>query len=399
MLSVVSLDEAKNIVKGFSLSLKTENIRLPQSSGRVLAEDIVSTENVPSFDRSTVDGYAVNAASTYGSSESMPAQLVIAGEILMGNAANARIGDNECMKISTGGMLPAGADAVVMVEHTEHDPTGLCLIYKAVSPFENVTKTGDDVKQGETVIKKGTVITPRVAGVLAAMGISTVNVIKRPVIGIISTGDELVDISVTPLPGQVRNVNTHMLASLCAELGCEVMSFGIIGDKRDSLLAALKKASEECDAVLLSGGSSAGEKDMTAAVINELGKVLVHGIAVKPGKPTVIGDIGGKAVFGLPGHPAAAYFAFINLVEPLLCTTGAKKPREKTGKYILSSNISSNNGREEFVCVKLDGENAVPVFSKSGVISLLSRSDGYIVIDRNSEGLKAGEEVCVHEFY
>lgn len=398
MLNVVSLDKAVETVNGLFTGCRTEETELGHSLGRVLAEDIVSAENVPAFDRSTVDGYAVKASSTYGSSESMPAMLEISGEISMGSGTGTAIAANECMKIPTGGMLPSGADAAVMVEHTECDGTGLCLVYKSVSPFENVTKTGDDVKKGETVLKKGTVLTPRVIGVLAAMGKSTVKVIKQPTAGIISTGDELVDIDTAPLPGQVRDVNSHMLASLCEQAGARVRFYGIIGDDRTRLLSTLQKAAAECDTVLLSGGSSAGEKDMTSFAVGQLGEVLVHGIAVKPGKPTVIGTVGGKAVFGLPGHPAAAYFAFINLVRPLLYMLGGKAPAENTEKRVLSANVSSNNGREEFVCVRLDGENAVPVFSKSGVISLLSKTDGYIVIGRNSEGLKAGEEVTVHLF-
>lgn len=395
MLNTVPLGHAKSVIDDFRYIPSYETVRLSAAPGRVLAEDIRSFENVPSFDRSTVDGYAVRAADTYGAGESMPAMLTVKKEIRMGDAADFSISPGECAAIATGGMLPKGADAAVMVENTEAS-LGDCLIYKPVSPYENVTRTGDDVKENEVVLKAGTLLSPHVIGVLAAMGKNEINVIKRPVVGILSTGDELVDIDTAPLPGQVRDVNTHMLAALCREAGCDTVSFGIIGDEREGLSAAVKKASELADVVLLSGGSSAGIRDMTSAVIDEHGKTLVHGIAVKPGKPTVIGDIGGKAVFGLPGHPAAAYFVFIALVRPLLCRLGGRKLIEHTEKYPLAANIPSNHGREEFVCVRLENGRAVPVYSKSGVISLLSKTDGYTVIGRNTEGLAAGEEITVY---
>lgn len=395
MLNVVSLEEAKKTVEAFAAEMPTEEARLSQALGRTLAEDIISAENIPAFDRSTVDGYAIRAADAYGASESMPAQLVIKREIPMGGKADFELFPGECAKISTGGMLPAGADAAVMVENTDCED-GLCLAYSSVSPFENVTRAGDDVKNGETVLKSGAIINPNAIGVLAALGISKVRVKKRPVAGIISTGDEIVDINASPLPGQVRDVNTYMLAALCKAAGCDIASFGVIGDEHDGIFTAVKEAAQTCDVVLLSGGSSAGAKDMTARVIGELGRVLVHGIAVKPGKPTVIGDINGKAVFGLPGHPAAAYFSFISLVKPLLYRMGGRTVREVTEKCRLGSNVPSNNGRTEFVCVRINGEKAEPVYSKSGIISLLSKTDGYIVIDRNSEGLEAGTAVDVH---
>lgn len=395
MLHTVSSEEAKKTVDSFAVNIQSENVRLSCAAGRVLARDVKSEENVPSFDRSTVDGFAVRAADTYGAGESMPAIFSVKKEIFMGSDADFEIAPGECAKISTGGMLPKGADAAVMVENTDLS-LGDCLIYKSVSPFENVTRTGDDVKENEIVLKAGTLLSPHVIGVLAAMGKSTVSVIKRPTVGILSTGDELVDADTVPRPGQVRDVNTYMLASLCRQAGCDVNSYGVLGDDHDTIAAAVKKAEEDCDVILLSGGSSAGARDMTAQILSEQGQTLIHGIAVKPGKPTVIGTIGQKAVFGLPGHPAAAYFVFIRFVLPHLYRLGGRTLREHTEKAVLQTNISSNHGREEFVCVKLENGTATPFFSKSGVISMLSKTDGYIVIDRNSEGLAAGEEVEVH---
>lgn len=400
MLKVVSVEDADRIIKE-KLSLvaeKYEEVELDCLTGRILGEDIASLENVPSFDRVTVDGYAVLSSDTFGSSETMPAQLTVKGEILMGQSAAASLCTGECIKISTGGMLPKGADSAVMVENTEEAFDGSCLVYKAVSPFENVTKTGDDVKQGDTVLKKGTLITSKHIGVLASLGITKVRCLKRPCAGIISSGDEVVPASQKPGNGQVRDVNSHILSALCTENACECKSYGIIGDDYEKLLSAVKSASSECDILLLSGGSSAGARDMTVKVISDLGEVYVHGVAMKPGKPTIIGKIGKCAVFGLPGHPAAAYFTALRFVVPYIKMLNGQPADCKCVRAVTGVNVSSNHGREEFVPVRLVDGVAQPILRKSGVISLLCEADGYMVIDRNKEGLRAGEAVEVRLF-
>ncbi len=400
MLKVVSSGEALEIIneKFASAECETEIVGLYASLGRVLAEDIISRENIPAFNRSTVDGYAVKASDTYGCGESIPAQLDIIGEILMGESATVPIKDGQCIKISTGGMLSEGADSVVMVEHTDNSFDSLCLIYKTVSPFENVTRKGDDIKEGETVLKKGTVITSRETGVLASLGIKEVSVIRKPRVGIISTGDEIVPIESEITLGKIRDVNSHILSALMREKGCECKEYGIIKDSREDIYNTVVEAVKENDIILISGGSSAGTRDMTADIISSLGEVYVHGIAVKPGKPTIIGKIDGKAVFGLPGHPAASYFVCLRFIIPLVDSLLCRKTKERKVKARLLQNISSNHGREEIVCVRLTDEGAKPVFGKSGVISLLSDSDGYIIIDRNREGVKYGETVEIHLF-
>ncbi len=400
MLKVVSTEKADEIInEAFSFyALSTQRVGLDCLVGRRLAEDIFSAENVPEFDRSTVDGFAVSSEDTFGSSESMPCQLELKGEILMGQAAECEIGTGECVKISTGGMLPKGADSAVMVETTEELFDGTILIYKAVSPFENVTKKGDDVKEGQIVLKKGTLLSSKHIGVLASLGITEAECEKRLKVGIISSGDEIVGVGEKPQGGQVRDVNSHILAALFRENDFDCELYGIVKDDYSELFEKTKRASEECDIILLSGGSSAGARDMTVKVINDLGEVFLHGIAMKPGKPTIIGRIGKKAVFGLPGHPAAAYFTARRFALPLAkrisgCTIDTKAVRAST-----ATNISSNNGREEFIPVKLEDKAAYPIFHKSGVISLLSEADGYIVIDRNREGLRAQEDVEVKLF-
>lgn len=397
MLTVISRQEALTLIKEkFShLVPRCECVPLEETPGRILFEDVLSKESIPCFDRSTVDGYAVMAEDTFGSSQSIPAQLTLKGEIFMGEQSDEEIGFGECIKISTGGMLPKNADAVVMVEHTDTDFDGLCLCFKAVSKYENVTRMGDDVKAGDTVAEKGTVISPRHIGVLSSVGCAAVPCVKRPVVGIVSTGDEVVPIEEKLTPGKVRDINSHILSALVKQWGCYVKLYGIIPDQREMLEKTVSSAAEDCDVVLISGGSSAGAKDMTVKIIDSLGETYFHGLAMKPGKPTILGNINGKAVFGLPGHPVAAYFVATALVKPVCENLLGVTVEQKKIKTLLLSNISSNHGREEIVCVKLTESGAVPVYGKSGVVSQLCRSDGYVIIDRNLEGLKKGAQVEV----
>ena len=400
MLNVIStgeaIEEVLNCVQGASTG--TEFVSLSACLGRKIAKDIISGEFIPPFSRSTVDGFAVSASDTYGSSESIPAMLTLKGEILMGEKAEEKIKKGECIRISTGGMLPAGADSVVMLEHTQTDFDGLCLVFKAVGPFENVTKKGDDIVPGRMVIKKGTVLSSKHIGILASLGITEIECSKRPVVAVISTGDELVEITEKPADGKIRNINSAMLSALLLENGCDVVDSGIIRDSKAELEKALKKAANESDVILISGGSSAGARDLTAEIINENGSLLFHGISMKPGKPTIFGSCFGKPVFGLPGHPTAAYFVSVRMVLPLLTKLGAVAKGTKKETAVLSCNLPSNHGREEIVCVELENGKATPVFGKSGIVSLLSESDGYVIIDRNCEGLKTNEEVTVNLF-
>lgn len=400
MLNVISTKEAIEAVQNSVQPdfVGTESVSLAGCTGRKTATDIVSAEFIPPFFRSTVDGFAVSASDTYGSSESIPAMLTLKGEILMGERAETRIGKGECIKISTGGMLPEGADAVVMLEHTQTDFDGLCLVFKAVGPFENVTKKGDDITPGKTVVKKGTVLSSKHIGILASLGITGIECVRRPVVAVISTGDELIPVAEKPTGGKIRNINSAMLSAWLAENGCDAVDFGIVSDRKEALQEALKKAAKQSDVVLISGGSSAGARDLTAAIIEENGVLCFHGISMKPGKPTIFGSCFGKPVFGLPGHPTAAYFVTVRTVLPLLEKLGAVTKPRKTETAVLSCNLPSNHGREEIVCVKLENGKVDPVFGKSGIVSLLSESDGYVIIDRNCEGLKPNEEVTVNLF-
>lgn len=396
MLNVLTREEAVQIIRDKTAHTvpNMEKVKIDCALGRILSADIISTENIPSFDRTTVDGYAVCASDTFGAGASSPVQLEIVGEILMGENANFTLKNGQCVKISTGGMLPKGADASVMVEHTDSEDE-LCLVYKSVAPFENVTKTGDDISIGETVLKKGTVISPKQIGVLSALGIYEISVFKKPIIAIISTGDE---ISKSPELGQIRDINTYLLSSLATTYGFDVYEYGVVKDDRKDIENAVKKCLNKADAVLISGGSSAGTRDMTADIIDTFGKVYFHGIAMKPGKPTIFGMVDEKPVFGLPGHPLAAYFVFRLIVTEYLRNIMGMLVDKPKRNGLLSVNIPSNHGREEFLCIRYDENNKiVPVHTKSGIVSVLSEAEGFIVIPRNAEGLFKETNVDVYE--
>ncbi len=400
MLQVISLKEAKTIAGklGSSLKRRTENAPLQNAAGRILACRLQSEENIPAFARSTMDGYAVFAADTFGASETAPVPLTVAGEIRMGESADAPLRHGTCMRIPTGGMLPFGANAVVPVEYAEEDILGDCLIAKSVSPLQFVTGIGDDVRAGETILPEGTILSAAQIGVLAAAGFAKVPVVSPPKIGMISTGNELVSVDQQVPPGCVRDVNSHILRALCAEFGVQPRFYGVIPDQENIFIDTLHRACRENDFVLLSGGSSAGTMDLTAKTVESLGALLAHGIAIKPGKPTIIGSVGSAVLFGLPGHPAACYFVTNEVVKPAVAAYYGTVFPSREARACLSEHVSSNHGREEFLCVKLNGNTAVPVYGKSGVISQLSRADGYLCIDRDAEGISAGTEVTITLF-
>lgn len=393
MLNVISKEEAVACVAGAAAKakIKTETVSLPDAAGRIAAEDVRAAESLPPFDRSTVDGFAVVAADTFGSGDAIPAELTVAGECRMGELPPFSIGRGQCAAIPTGGMLPRGADAVVMVEHTERDGE-LCLVYAGVSPGANIVRQGDDISKGEAVVRKGTEIgVPEIAA-LAALGVYEIPVCKKPVVSVISTGDEIV--TGTPRPGEMRDVNSFLLSALCGNMGCEAIRYGAVRDDREQIRAALESCLERSDLVLISGGSSAGTRDMTAEIIDSLGAVHFHGIAMKPGKPTIFGTAGGKLIFGLPGHPLAAYFVFRLIVSEAIRTMLGLPADQPFAKAPAAFNVPSNHGREEYLCVRRSetGE-AVPLHTKSGLISVLSEADGFIRIARNTEGLKKGDTV------
>ncbi|MBO4352044.1 MAG: molybdopterin molybdenumtransferase MoeA [Eggerthellaceae bacterium] len=400
MLEVVDLEDARTAVAGrfSSLSHDVQQVPLSEAAGRIIAHDIVAEEGVPPFDRSTVDGFAVKAADTFGCSEALPALLTLAGEIDMGAAPDVTCEPGLCVRIPTGGQVPEGADAVVMLEYCEEYGDGTVGIARAVAPGDNIVFENDDVKPGEVLISARTRLQPHHIGTLASLGVTGCDVHRQIRVGVISTGDEIVPVDAVPVASQMRDVNAPVLSAAVESCGASAQCFPIVPDDYDALLATVEQALGTCDMVLVSGGSSAGQKDNTARVLSALGEMLFHGVAVKPGKPTMCADVSGKPVFGLPGHPVAAYFMFLELVRPLL----VEDRRLSAVQAKLSAGVPSNHGRAEFVAARLErhdgGLTAVPVRGKSGLISQLSMADGYFVVGRNQEGLATGSSVGVRLF-
>ncbi|MFW6011582.1 MAG: gephyrin-like molybdotransferase Glp [Desulfosalsimonas sp.] len=382
----------------------TETIALQEACGRILAEDIISEINIPGFARATMDGYAVRAASTFGASESSPAYLRVSGIIEMGATPSSKIGHGQAVRIATGGMLPEGADAVVMMEHaSELDETSL-EVYKSVAPGGNIVAKDEDFSKGSKVLSAGTPIRPQEMGLLAALGKSRVMVFKKPAAGIISTGDELVEIDHEPFSGKIRDVNTYSLSGWATKAGARPVAYGIIPDDYGQLLETCKHALGQTDMILISGGSSVGTRDLTLKVIAALpkSKILVHGIPVRPGKPTILAMAAGKAIWGLPGQIASAMVVFDRIVAPFIGHIAGNalfSDRNYKIPAILTRNISSVQGRTEFVRTRIIKEKNVyyaePVPGPAGLLRTMVEADGLIEIDINTEGLEKGEQVEV----
>ena len=402
MLQVKTPEEVLRLIhdKFRPVSELTEFVPISAAAGRTLSEDITAEEYVPDFNRSTVDGYAVRATDTFGCSDAIPAILSLQGEIRMGEDAGFALLRDNCAYVPTGGALPEGADCAVMLEYTEDYGDGTIGILKPGVPGMNVIFRGDDVYPGKIVLQAGRVLSAQDIGALAAIGRTVVPVQRKLKIGVISTGDELVPPGQKPLPGQVRDVNTALLSALLTEQGAEVHSYGIIVDDEDLLRETVTRAVQECDAVLLSGGSSVGVKDASCRIIESLGELLLHGIALKPGKPTIMGRAGNKPPIGLPGHPVAAFVVARLFVVPLLDRLSGRERPLWSVTAELSESVGANHGRAQVNPCRLlrqDGRVlALPIRSKSGLITQLAGADGFFCIERDCEGLPKGAPVQVY---
>jgi molybdopterin molybdotransferase len=405
-LSLLPPNEARELLlsRVVPLADRMEEVNILEGTGRISAEEIFAEHPLPVFPRSTVDGFAVRAKDTYGAGESMPAYLKLVGEIPMGSKPTRNIQTGEALKIHTGGMLPDGSDAIVMLEYVQDSRSGEIEILRPVAPGENVIAIGEDVAKGQLVLPKGVRIRPAEIGGLAAFGIARLRVANKVKVGIISSGDEVVNISADIQIGQVRDINSYTLAALINSSGGDPVLYGIVPDNLDDLFLIAGKALHECDVVVITAGSSASTRDMTAKVIDQLGKpgVLVHGINTRPGKPTILGLCNNKAVIGLPGNPVSALINGILFVVPLiekLSGLQLKKPRPVVPAH-LGVNVASQAGREDWQPVKLiprgDGWLAEPIFGKSNLIFTLASADGLICIHPDSTGLEANELVEVY---
>ena len=404
MLTVMTPEELLTLIANTfaPLDRPPETVGLDRALGRVLAREIRAAQFVPGFDRSTVDGYALRGADTFGCSESIPALLTCTGAVEMGEEPAFAVGPGQCAAIPTGGALPKGADAVQMVEHTEDYGGGEIGIVKSVPPGANLIFKGDDVKPGDLVLGRGRRLEPQDIGALAALGVTEIPVVPRLRVGLISTGDELVPPEQDPGPGQVRDVNGPLVAALLAQAGAEAVPLGIVPDREEQLREAVEEALAACDCVVLSGGSSVWEKDAACRVMAALGEVLCHGVAMKPGKPTLLGRAGGKPILGLPGHPVAALFTAKLFLIPLLARLEGNTRRERTVSAKLAQTVPANHGRAQYTGVTLeekpDGLWARPIWGKSGLITTLAGADGFFCVPRDREGIPAGEPVEVSLF-
>lgn len=382
---------------------KGETIPVEDSLGRVVFAPVKAAHPLPSFRRSTVDGFAVHAEDTYGASESLPAYLPVTGEVPMGAAPAFSLEKGTCALIHTGGMLPEGANAVVMVEYTQQARENELEILRTVAVGENVLQVGEDVQEGQAVIPAGARIRPAEIGGMMALGVNEVTVSARPRVGIISSGDEVVHPSEEIGPGKVRDVNSYTLQALVRQAGGEPVLYGIVPDRRETMAEVVGKAHAECDLVVVTAGSSASARDLTSLVIDSLGEpgVLVHGVNVRPGKPTILGVCDGKPVVGLPGNPVSALVIAGLFVVPLIhrMLGLAAEAFRPVMQAKLKINLASQAGREDWVAVRLeetDGEMyADPIFGKSNLIFTLARADGLVKIPADANGIAAGEPVQV----
>lgn len=403
-LTLLPPDQALDtILSRVSTLGETEEIHTDQALNRITGEAILAPYALPSFPRSTVDGYAVISADTHGASDSIPMYLICKGEVPMGGAPDFHLQKTECALIHTGGMLPDGADAVVMVENTQEARHQEIEVLRAVSVGENVLQIGEDVTMGQQVISSGKRLRPAEIGGLMALGITEVRVARKPKVGIISSGDEVVPPDQEIQPGQIRDINSYTLEALIANAGGEAKRYGIVADTFEAMRATARKALAENDLVVITAGSSASTRDLTSQVVDSLGDpgVLVHGVNVRPGKPSILGLCGGKPVIGLPGNPVSALVIaglfVVPVVERMLGMDVDIHQGSVTAK--LTVNLSSKAGREDWVPVQLKDHGAVvfaePIFGKSNLIFTLVKADGLIKIPADANGLAAGEQIKV----
>lgn len=404
---VKTSEEVLEILKNFDPT-GTETVPIGDALNRILGKEIVSEEDLPNFSRSSMDGYAVRARDTFGASDSLPAFLELTGEVIMGRIPTEIVAPGTAVRISTGGMIPEGADAVVMIEYCHSADEKTIEVSRSVAPLENIIRQGDDFKKGDVIFEKGAVLRPQDIGILAGLGVQEIPVRKKPRVAIISTGDEVIPIDQIPAPGQVRDINSYTLSAFCIQAGSVPVNMGLCKDNFDEMREMVGKALDTCDTVWISGGSSVGARDMTLKVLESFAdmQLLVHGIAISPGKPTIIAGIGNKALFGLPGHVASAIIVAEIFLDPFLSWLSGEVRASGDNHFYrqaeLERNIESASGRDDYVRVKLHKRDArffaEPVFGKSGLISTLVEAHGLVKIDRNTEGLYKGQTVNVMLF-
>ncbi len=408
-LKVKTAEEVLEILQELE-SLEDEKVGLAEACGRVLSAPVQAREPIPHFRRAVMDGYAVRAQDTFGATESLPAFLEVAGEVSIGHEPAVTVERGRAVAIPTGGMLPAGADAVVMVEYTTPLDEGSIEVTRPVAPGDHIIGEGDDIREGEELFPSGWRLRPQDVGVLAALGVSSVSVHRRPRVAVLSTGDEVVPASTGFVPpGKIRDINTYTLAAQIRSAGAEIGRAQLVTDDLEALVSECRVSLDDHDMLVLSGGSSVGVRDFTLRVLESFpeAELLVHGIAIRPGKPTILAKIGRKLFWGLPGQPVSALMICRSFVVPSVellqgCKSQMQDRAGASCRALLIRQLPSVHGRTDYVPVVLSrsGETleATPVFGNSAMISTLGRADGYVVVPEHSEGMERGREVTVHLF-
>ena len=394
----IPLEEARQLIAEACTPIeRTERVRIVDANGRASAAEVISTQDVPPFSRAGMDGYAVRAEDTFGASRYEPRTLRVVEKVYTGNVPARAVEPGTAIEIATGAPMPQGADAIVMVEETEKAGDDV-RIQTPVYPRQNVGRQGADITVGQAVMTRGEVFNPSRIGALAALGIADVEVYQKPTVAILSTGNEIVDPGQALKPGQIYDINKFTLSTIIAEHGGIPMPFGTAQDTVDALEAAIDAAAT-CDVLVFSGGSSVGERDLILDVIGRKGEIVFHGIAVKPGKPTVFGTVNGRPMFGMPGYPTSCLSNAYMLLVPALREMARLKPRHIASVSLpLGQRIVSTTGRHQFYTVRIVDGQAMPAFKASGDITSMSQADGYIEIPAQTDIVEKGETVTVTLF-
>lgn len=396
--ALLSFAEAKGVVEANTPAItRTETVYLYDAPGRVLAGDVVATLSIPPFNRAAMDGYAVKSSDTFNSSQRNPQVLTVIGELHAGETPDKKVIKGQCLQIATGAVMPAGADAVVMVEDTEAIENRV-KIFKAAYPKANVAETGEDIEKGATILRHGSLLDAGKVGVLASQGRNNVTVYQKPEVAILPSGEEVVAVGRELKPGQVYDINSHTIASVVKANGGIPVIFGIAPDETAQLKTMIAAALKS-DLVVISGGSSVGERDLLTGVLKEMGEVLFHGIQVKPGKPTIFARIQDKPLMGMPGYPTSCLINTYLFILPALRKMAHLPPRRgQTIEARLARRVPGSVGRRQFLTVSIEGDEATPVFKESGAITSVAEADGYIEIAENIDLLEKGQPVTVTLF-
>jgi molybdopterin molybdotransferase len=396
--ALLSFEEAMKMVEAHIKPMdRTETIDLDDAVGRVLAADVTATMSVPSFDRAAMDGYAIRAEDSLGAGQMKPKTLEMIGELHAGDAPSQQVTAGRCIQISTGAMMPPGADAVMMVEDTESEGSQV-RIFKAVLPGTHVGKAGEDIKESEGVLKTGTMLDPGKVGVLASQGVQQVKVFSQPRVAILPSGEEVVELGKKLKPAQLYDINSHTVAAIVKENGGIPVRLDVVGDTREDIKSKVSQALKN-DLVVISGGSSVGERDLLVGVLEGWGQVLFHGIQIRPGKPTLFAIIEGKPLFGMPGYPTSCLINSYLFVLPTVRKMAHLPPRKgETVQARTGRRIPGSVGRKQFLTVKIQDGEVFSAFKESGAITSIANADGYIAIEQNVDMIEKGETVTVTLF-